>query len=87
MKIRLLLLHSLNLHLWKFILLELEEVLEITHRFQFIVENLRARDSKELGLWNSLALVLNLAGPEFVVCPIITLTPARSHPNSKDGEK
>lgn len=37
-------------------------------------------DSKGLGLWDSLALVLNLSGPEFVVCPIIPLIPAPPYP-------
>lgn len=44
MQIRLLPPHSLNLCLWKLILLELEGASEITHAFPFIVEKLRTRD-------------------------------------------
>lgn len=44
MQIRLLPPHSLNLCLWKLILLELEGASEITHAFPFIVEKLRTSD-------------------------------------------
>lgn len=54
-------------------MLELKATVEITHTFQFVVEKQRARDSKGLGFGDSLALVLNFAGSEFVVCPVIPL--------------